>query len=128
VAEQMRNIRQTIFRSPIGEIEREQPISPEVSCTARLNLYADIKEISTPAGAYGGPRSIILIRLVLKTILGSYAGAGYLISTLNSTGKMTNYARWLDLDDAITHTIWSQSGVTFTRFLSWLPRSSPVPC
>lgn len=90
--------------------------------------FADIKEISTPAGTYGGPWLAILIQFILKIILGSYAGAGYLISTLNSTGKMTNYVRWLDLDEAITHTIWSQSGVTFIRFLTWLPRSYPVSC
>jgi len=78
----------------------------------------DIEEISTPAGAYGKQLDFVLhgtFRYVSRK--GSYAGAGYLISTLNTTGKVSNYARWLDLDEAITHTIWSQAILTFQRFL-----------
>ncbi|KAG8221567.1 glycosyl hydrolase family, N-terminal domain-containing protein [Butyriboletus roseoflavus] len=58
----------------------------------------DIGEIMTDAGAYG-----------------SYAGAGYLLATLDTSGTVTNYARWLDLDEATTRTTWSQAGATFNR-------------
>ncbi|KAJ7040795.1 glycoside hydrolase family 95 protein [Mycena alexandri] len=46
---------------------------------------------------------------------GSYVGAGYLISTLNLTGAVSNYARWLDLDQAIARVTWTQAGSAFTR-------------
>ncbi|KAG9311360.1 glycoside hydrolase family 95 protein [Chiua virens] len=57
-----------------------------------------IQEIMADGGAYG-----------------SYAGAGYLLATLNTSGTVTNYARWLDLDEAITRTTWSQGGAIFSR-------------
>ncbi|KAI0030348.1 glycoside hydrolase family 95 protein [Vararia minispora EC-137] len=46
---------------------------------------------------------------------GSYAGAGYLISTLNISGTTTDYGRWLDLDLAVARTKWTQSNSTFLR-------------
>ncbi|KAI0313168.1 glycoside hydrolase family 95 protein [Amylostereum chailletii] len=49
------------------------------------------------------------------TIAGSYAGAGYLVSTLNVTGTVSNYGRWLDLDTALARTSWTQAGSTFLR-------------
>lgn len=58
----------------------------------------NIDTLDTDAGAYG-----------------SYIGAGYLVSSLNITGKTTNYARWLDLDQAIARVTWSQAGSAFTR-------------
>ncbi|KAH7890396.1 glycoside hydrolase family 95 protein [Phlebopus sp. FC_14] len=58
----------------------------------------NIEEIMTDAGAYG-----------------SYAGAGYLLSTLNVSGPVTGYARWLDLDEAVSRTTWSQDKATFLR-------------
>ncbi|KAJ7740936.1 glycoside hydrolase family 95 protein [Mycena maculata] len=58
----------------------------------------NIDDLTTDPGAYG-----------------SYIGAGYLISTLNLTGQVTNYARWLDLDQAIAHVTWTQAGSAFTR-------------
>ncbi|KXN85658.1 putative alpha-fucosidase A [Leucoagaricus sp. SymC.cos] len=48
---------------------------------------------------------------------GSYAGAGYLISNLNATGAVTNYGRYLDLDQAIARTVWTQNGATYQRTL-----------
>ncbi|KAF8551628.1 glycoside hydrolase family 95 protein [Imleria badia] len=58
----------------------------------------NIEEIMTGAGAYG-----------------SYAGAGYLLATLDTSGMVTDYTRWLDLDEAIARTAWSQSSATFFR-------------
>ncbi|KAF9219276.1 glycoside hydrolase family 95 protein [Gyrodon lividus] len=58
----------------------------------------NIEEIMEDAGAYG-----------------SYAGAGYLLATLDTSGPVTNYWRWLDLDEAVSRTTWSQGGATFYR-------------
>ncbi|KIJ60761.1 glycoside hydrolase family 95 protein [Hydnomerulius pinastri MD-312] len=58
----------------------------------------NIEEIMADAGAYG-----------------SYAGAGYLLATLDTSGVVTNYGRWLDLDEAVSRTTWSQGGATFLR-------------
>ncbi|KZV74228.1 glycoside hydrolase family 95 protein [Peniophora sp. CONT] len=51
------------------------------------------------------------------TYYGSYTGAGYLLSTLNSSSKVENYVRWLDLDNAITRTQWDdeKSNSSFIR-------------
>jgi Glycosyl hydrolase family 65, N-terminal domain len=46
---------------------------------------------------------------------GSYAGAGYLISNISLNGTVSNYARWLDLDQGIARTSWTQSGTTYLR-------------
>ena len=51
---------------------------------------------------------------------GSYAGAGYLIATLDSPGTYSRYARWLDLDNAVSRTTWSDGSSTFFRFV--------IPC
>ncbi|KZV74234.1 glycoside hydrolase family 95 protein [Peniophora sp. CONT] len=51
------------------------------------------------------------------TYYGSYAGAGFLISTLNTSGKVGNYVRWLDLDNAVARTQWDDEslGSSFIR-------------
>ncbi|KAF9060966.1 glycoside hydrolase family 95 protein [Rhodocollybia butyracea] len=46
---------------------------------------------------------------------GSYVGAGYLISTINASGPVSNFARWLDLDEGVARSTWMQSGQTFVR-------------
>ncbi|KAF7303769.1 Glycoside hydrolase family 95 protein [Mycena indigotica] len=58
----------------------------------------NIDSLATDPGAYG-----------------SFAGAGYLISTLNTTGPVSDYGRWLDLDQGISRTTWSQNGTVFIR-------------
>ncbi|KAF9004601.1 glycoside hydrolase family 95 protein [Cyathus striatus] len=58
----------------------------------------NIEELATDAGQYG-----------------SYAGAGHLLSTLNVTGAVSSYARWLDLDTAVAKTSWTQAGSAFQR-------------
>ncbi|KAF7324807.1 Glycoside hydrolase family 95 protein [Mycena kentingensis (nom. inval.)] len=57
-----------------------------------------IETLTTDAGAYG-----------------SYTGAGYLIANLNGTGTVSNYARWLDLDQGIARATWTQGGSVLTR-------------
>ncbi|KAI5826662.1 glycoside hydrolase family 95 protein [Schizophyllum commune Tattone D] len=46
---------------------------------------------------------------------GSYAGAGYLFTTLGTPGDITEYARWLDLDQDIARTTWTQEGTDINR-------------
>ncbi|KAG1768876.1 glycoside hydrolase family 95 protein [Suillus placidus] len=58
----------------------------------------NIDEIMTPGDTYG-----------------SYASAGHLIATLDSTGPVLKYARWLDLDEAVSRTTWSDGSTTFLR-------------
>ncbi|KAF7313804.1 Glycoside hydrolase family 95 protein [Mycena chlorophos] len=58
----------------------------------------NIETLATDAGDYG-----------------SYVGAGFFISNLNTTGPVTNYARWLDLDQGIARASWTQDGSDFTR-------------
>jgi len=47
--------------------------------------------------------------------VGSYAGAGYLISDINATGPVKEYGRYLDLDQAIARTVWTQGEITYQR-------------
>jgi alpha-L-fucosidase 2 len=58
----------------------------------------DVDTLTTDAGAYG-----------------SYVGAGYLVSDLNVEGAVSNYGRWLDLDQSIARVTWTQAGSDFTR-------------
>ncbi|KAG5651905.1 hypothetical protein H0H81_006986 [Sphagnurus paluster] len=56
------------------------------------------------------------IKTIQQTIFqSSYAGSGYLVSRVNSTGAVTNYGRWLDLDQGIARTSWTQSGANYVR-------------
>lgn len=51
-------------------------------------------------------------------VLGSYAGAGFLLSSINVTGDVTSYTRWLDMDSALARTQWTQDKSTFLRCVS----------
>lgn len=53
--------------------------------------------------------------LLNKGTLGSYAGAGYLVSKINATGTVSGYSRFLDLDQGIARTTWTQGGTSFIR-------------
>ncbi|KAJ3802095.1 glycoside hydrolase family 95 protein [Lentinula aff. detonsa] len=58
----------------------------------------NVEVLTTAAGAYG-----------------SYVGAGYLISSMNVSGPVSSFARWLDLDEGVARSTWSQSNETFVR-------------
>ncbi|KAF9524933.1 glycoside hydrolase family 95 protein [Crepidotus variabilis] len=58
----------------------------------------NIESLATDAGQYG-----------------SYAGAGYLLSSVGISGNITNYGRWLDLDQSLARTSWTQNGTDFLR-------------
>jgi len=53
--------------------------------------------------------------LLLIVTLGSYAGAGHLLATLDVTGATTEYVRWLDMDHGLARTSWTQNGTQFRR-------------
>ncbi|KAJ6551471.1 glycoside hydrolase family 95 protein [Mycena capillaripes] len=98
------------FQDPTYNGGNKQPSERAAMATA-MQQYRDaifasptgdidnIETLATDPGAYG-----------------SYVGAGYLISTLNVTGTtVSNYARWLDLDQGIARVTWTQAGSAFTR-------------
>ncbi|EKM53204.1 glycoside hydrolase family 95 protein [Phanerochaete carnosa HHB-10118-sp] len=58
----------------------------------------NVEVLSTDPGAYG-----------------SYSGAGYLLTSLNSTSHSSNYTRWLDLDAAVARASWSSGNGTLIR-------------
>ncbi|KDQ10794.1 glycoside hydrolase family 95 protein [Botryobasidium botryosum FD-172 SS1] len=58
----------------------------------------NIEALTTSPGAYG-----------------SYVGAGYLISTMNASGPVTGFARWLDMDEGVARATWSQSNNSYIR-------------
>ncbi|KAJ6536950.1 Six-hairpin glycosidase-like protein [Mycena capillaripes] len=97
------------FQDPTYNGGNKQPSQSAAMATAmqqyRAAIFAsptgDINNIETLATAPGD--------------YGSYVGAGYLISTLNVTGAVSNYARWLDLDQGIARAVWTQAGSAFTR-------------
>ncbi|KAF8315453.1 hypothetical protein DL93DRAFT_2166815 [Clavulina sp. PMI_390] len=49
------------------------------------------------------------------TYYGSYAAAGDLVSTLNTSSSYSTYGRWLDLDSAVARTQWTNANSTFLR-------------
>uniref|UniRef100_A0A8H8CIZ1 Glycoside hydrolase family 95 protein n=1 Tax=Psilocybe cubensis TaxID=181762 RepID=A0A8H8CIZ1_PSICU len=58
----------------------------------------DIESLATDPGQYG-----------------SYAGAGHMLATLDINGSISDYSRWLDLDQALAGTSWTQNGHNFLR-------------
>ncbi|KAG8789221.1 hypothetical protein FRC12_013755 [Ceratobasidium sp. 428] len=46
---------------------------------------------------------------------GTYSSPGYFSINHTTTGNITNYARWLDLDTAVLKTTWTESKSSFTR-------------
>ncbi|CAE6504983.1 unnamed protein product [Rhizoctonia solani] len=46
---------------------------------------------------------------------GSYSGAGYLNINRNPSGNFTGYARWLDMDQGILKTTWTEPSGSFNR-------------
>lgn len=49
------------------------------------------------------------------TNYGSYAGAGYLLSDLQSTGPISDYSRYLNFETGTTSTLFTQNGISFNR-------------
>ncbi|KAG6877340.1 hypothetical protein C0993_008477 [Termitomyces sp. T159_Od127] len=98
IAQVMDDIRQQIFQSRTGDISSKLRYPRSKSKRKLIRSCKGISQLTTEPGAYG-----------------SYAGAGYLISRINITGTVSNYGRYLDLDEGIARTIWTQSGITYVR-------------
>ncbi|KAG9100497.1 hypothetical protein FRC06_004096, partial [Ceratobasidium sp. 370] len=58
----------------------------------------DVRPLPYDAGAYG-----------------SYSAAGYFSINRTASGKIGNYARWLDMDTAVLKATWSESNSAFNR-------------
>ncbi|KAG9098204.1 hypothetical protein FRC06_006652, partial [Ceratobasidium sp. 370] len=58
----------------------------------------DVRPLPYDAGAYG-----------------SYSAAGYFNINRTASGKIGNYARWLDMDTAVLKTTWSEPNSAFNR-------------
>ncbi|KAF8154695.1 glycoside hydrolase family 95 protein [Crassisporium funariophilum] len=83
----------------------EQTVTAQAMQSIRQTIFQsatgdidNIESLATDAGQYG-----------------SYAGAGHLLSSINSTGAVTNYARWLDMDQGLARTSWTQGGTNLLR-------------
>ena len=59
---------------------------------------------------------------------GSYAGAGYLFATLDVTGTVSDFFRWLDLDQAVHRTSWTQDNSSFFRYVLFTTLRSYTDC
>ncbi|KAF8604839.1 glycoside hydrolase family 95 protein [Ceratobasidium sp. AG-I] len=66
--------------------------------TSSNGTIPDVRPLPIDAGAYG-----------------SYSGAGYLNVNRTASGKITNYARWLDMDTAVLKTTWTEPSSSFNR-------------
>ncbi|KAI0051595.1 glycoside hydrolase family 95 protein [Auriscalpium vulgare] len=66
--------------------------------SSRNGTIADWEWFGTDPGAYG-----------------SYTGAGYMLSSLNATGSVSQYFRWLDLDSALARSQWTQNETSYSR-------------
>lgn len=119
MAKELQRIRQTIFQSRTGDIAskfttttfvhddsdsfrktfRYSPLQEERMVRARRNISTSC---TTDTDVYTG----------------SYAGAGHLVSTIATSGSVSNYGRYLDLDSALARTSWTQSSTNFARYVS----------
>ncbi|CAE6497238.1 unnamed protein product [Rhizoctonia solani] len=52
---------------------------------------------------------------VYQGVFGSYASPGYLNINRTGSGNFTNYARWLDMDNAVLKTVWTEPSGSFNR-------------
>ena len=88
-----------------NKLVNESDAMAEAMQQLRQEIFADssgridsIDVLTTPQGAYG-----------------SYTGAGYFLSTMNSSDNVTNYSRWLNLDDRISYTTWVKDNAAYSR-------------
>ncbi|KAG8714504.1 hypothetical protein FRC09_017542 [Ceratobasidium sp. 395] len=66
--------------------------------TSGNGTIANIEPLGVDPGAYG-----------------TYSSPGYFSINHTTTGNITNYARWLDLDTAVLKTTWTESKSSFSR-------------
>ena len=54
--------------------------------------------------------------------LGSYTAAPWLFTTLNKSGNVQDYTRWLDLDAGIARSLWNVNDSILSRYTHYLSR------
>lgn len=82
-----------------SEMESDMQSIRQTIFTSQSGTIDSIDELMTDPGAYG-----------------SFATAGYLISTMeNKSSSFSDYSRFLDLDKGIAKAIWTQDGESFSR-------------
>jgi alpha-L-fucosidase 2 len=96
----MQTYREEIMQAPTGTIQgRSPPLCTRKRCSRHVRP-TDISQLQTNAGSYG-----------------SYAGAGYILATLNvsSAAAYTDYARWLDMDAGIASSTFAIGNTTYLK-------------
>lgn len=81
-------------------------------------MKSDVNTLTTDPGTYG--TWITHGHCILSDNLcsiGSYSGAGYLLSTLADTdsSNVTNFGRFLDLDNGVAKTVWTEGDSSLSR-------------
>lgn len=119
----MQKIRRQIFQSPTGNIDSGFLWLFLVNGKATDHcffVYLDVAVLTTDAGQYGTSVNRGSQKWgELTGWLGSYAGAGHLISSLDLSGPVSDYARWLDMDQGVARTSWTQNNISMLRCVLW---------
>ena len=77
--------------------------------------FEDIDVLMNDPADYGGPLFSLPEFSSSECPTGSYAGAGHILMSMNTAGPISNYGRWLDLDQALAKTSWTQNNVDYLR-------------
>jgi hypothetical protein len=73
-----------------------------------------VEVLATP-GDYYGNIQILLYFIPAQFAKGSYIASSYLISEVDASGNVSDYYRWLDMDNGVARTLWTQQNATFLR-------------
>ncbi|KAG9087836.1 hypothetical protein FS749_002611 [Ceratobasidium sp. UAMH 11750] len=84
--------------SNAGHLAKELARIREIIFNARDGTINDVQSLTYSAGAYG-----------------SYASPGYFNIEHTASGKIEDYARWLDMDTGVLKTTWSEPSSKFNR-------------
>lgn len=113
-AQLMQTIRETIFQSPTGDINSR--ICFNLLRVLELLIDIQISRVCPPPREHMVSLVTRLIREQLNLHSpGSFAASGYLVSNINATGSVSHYKRWLDLDQGLARTSWTQGGTSYRR-------------
>lgn len=106
----LQTIRQTIFESKTGTID--STYQPPLRSLIDQNI--DIEVLATPGDYYGNHSNSGLFHLS-SVCKGSYVASSYLVNEVDASGNVSDYYRWLDMDNGVTRTLWTQQNATFLR-------------
>lgn len=83
--------------------------------TCTEHVLIDLDALGVAADGYGMLHSGDYREQMITWFTGSFSTAGNLITTLDSSNPETNYARWLDMDQAVVRTSWNLNGTAILR-------------